>query len=84
MHFTHKNRGTCSTKVEFDMGEDHIIRNVSYQNGCSGNLQGISKLAEGMKAEDYIERCKNIKCGAKPTSCPAQLSEALEEAILQI
>lgn len=84
MHFTHQNKGTCSVRVEFDMDSDHIVHNVSYERGCNGNLQGISKLAEGMKAEDYIERCKGIKCGFKSTSCPDQLAEALEEAILAV
>ena len=26
-----------------------------------------------------IERLKDIKCGAKPTSCPAQLAKSLQE-----
>lgn len=84
MHFIHSNKGTCSTSVEFDMDSDHIIHNVAYHNGCNGNLQGISHLAEGMKAEEYISRCKGIKCGFKSTSCPDQFAEALEEAIQKI
>ena len=34
-----------------------------------------------MKAEDVIERFRGTRCGFKSTSCPAQLSYALEEAL---
>ena len=33
------------------------------------------------KVEDCIARCKDIKCGHKPTSRPAQLALALEQAL---
>ena len=49
--------------------------------GCNGNLQGISSLVRGMKAADAIERMRGIRCGFKPTSCPDQLSIALEKAL---
>ena len=51
------------------------------EGGCSGNLQGISRLVKGMKATDAIERMKGISCGGKPTSCPDQLAKGLEEAL---
>jgi uncharacterized protein (TIGR03905 family) len=80
----YKTKGTCSTQIELELeGTEHIIRNVKFTNGCNGNLQGISKLVEGMKAEDAIDRLRGIKCGFKNTSCPDQLSYALEEAIKQ-
>jgi uncharacterized protein (TIGR03905 family) len=44
---------------------------------------GIAKLAEGMKAEEVIARCKGIPCGNRGTSCPDQLARALEAALLQ-
>ena len=34
-----------------------------------------------MKAADAIERMRGIRCGFKPTSCPDQLSIALEKAL---
>ena len=46
-----------------------------------GNLQGISRLVQGMPAEEAIRRLRGIRCGSKPTSCPDQLSFALEEAL---
>ena len=48
-----------------------------------GNLQGISRLVEGMKAEDAIARMRGIRCGFKNTSCPDQLAIALGEALAQ-
>ena len=41
---------------------------------------GVSRLIEGMKIEEAIKRLKGITCGHKLTSCPDQLSIALEEA----
>ena len=39
------------------------------------------QLVEGMDAEEVISRLKGIKCGFKNTSCPDQLSTALEEVL---
>ncbi len=58
--------------------EDGTLGEISFIGGCNGNLQGIGKLVKGMKPEDVISRLKGIKCGAKPTSCPDQLAQALE------
>ena len=80
MKNVYKTKGTCSRSIEFDL-DDGIVRNVKFNGGCSGNLQGISALVEGMKAEDVIAKCKNIMCGMKGTSCPDQLAKALEEAL---
>ena len=44
--------------------EDGIIRDVRIEGGCNGNLQGISRLVIGMKAEDAIERMKPERRGA--------------------
>lgn len=77
---TYKTSGTCSQLINFDL-EDGTVKNVSFIGGCNGNLQGIGKLVEGMKAEEVILRLKGIKCGMRPTSCPDQLAKALEVAI---
>ena len=61
--------------------DNGIIRSVSFTGGCNGNLQGISKLVEGMDAKEAIERLKGIRCGFKSTSCPDQLAQALETMI---
>ena len=99
MTHTFTPRGVCSRRMTVEL-EDGIIKDVRIEGGCSGNLQGISRLLVGMKATDAIkqmkgisrlvigmkatdaiERMKGISCGGKPTSCPDQLSKALEEAL---
>ena len=80
MTYTYQPKGVCSRQMTFDI-EDGLIRSVDIVGGCSGNLQGISRLVEGMKVEDAIQRMKGIKCGFKPTSCPDQLAIALSEAV---
>ncbi len=77
----YKTRGTCSTTITVDLAPDHTIKSVSFTGGCNGNLQGISHLVQGMKAEDVIERTAGIRCGFRPTSCPDQLSIALKQAL---
>ncbi len=80
MKHTYKTRGTCSTRISFELNEG-IVSDVKFTGGCNGNLKGISMLSEGMKAEDIIARVKGIKCGFKSTSCPDQLAVALENAM---
>ena len=81
MYFEYSPNGTCSKKIEFELSEDGIIKSVKFIGGCHGNLQGISALVTGMKAEDVIARCSGIRCGFKSTSCPDQLAKALKEAM---
>ncbi len=65
----------------FELDDENRIHNLRFNGGCNGNLQGIGKLCEGQNAEDVIGRVRGIRCGMKPTSCPDQLSRALEEAL---
>ena len=80
MKYTHKNKGTCSSKVQFDI-ESGKVHNVTFTNGCDGNLQAIAVLIEGMDAVEAVRRLKGLRCGLKSTSCPDQLSQAIEEAL---
>ncbi|HJD45767.1 MAG TPA: TIGR03905 family TSCPD domain-containing protein [Candidatus Mediterraneibacter norfolkensis] len=73
-------KGVCSKKINFDI-VDNKVRNVSFVGGCNGNLQGISRLIEGMDVDEAISRIEGIHCGFKSTSCPDQLSRALKEAV---
>ena len=75
----YKPQGVCSKLIQFDI-ENNIIRNVDFVGGCSGNLQGISRLVEGMDVDEAISRIEGIHCGYKSTSCPDQLAKALKEA----
>ena len=83
MTYSYRTHGTCSSEIIVDL-EDDVVRSVRIIGGCSGNLQGISSLVRGMKAEEVIAKLKGIRCGTKPTSCPDQIAAALEQArILQ-
>ncbi len=81
MRYIHKNIGTCSRSVSFDIDENERIHNVEFVGGCNGNLKGIAALCEGCKAQEVAERLYGIQCGFKQTSCPDQLSRAIVEAL---
>lgn len=74
----YKTFGTCSREIDFDVVDNKLV-NVSFKGGCNGNLQGISKLVEGMDIDEVIKRTEGILCGARPTSCPDQLATALKQ-----
>lgn len=69
-------QGVCSKQIIIDV-EDGIVNDVKFVGGCSGNTQGVGALAKGMKVEDVVTRLQGIRCGARPTSCPDQLTKAL-------
>jgi uncharacterized protein (TIGR03905 family) len=72
--------GVCSKEITYRI-ENNVVRDVVFTSGCPGNLQGISRLVEGMEVREVIRRLKGITCGQKDTSCPDQLAHALEEAL---
>ena len=80
MTITYRPKGVCSRLMRVEV-EDEIIRQVEVQGGCSGNLQGISRLLVGMPVQQAIERMEGVRCGGKPTSCPDQLAKALRQAL---
>ena len=72
--------GVCARGIDFEI-EGNTIKDVKFLGGCAGNTQGVAALIKGMDVNDAIARLKGIKCGAKGTSCPDQLSKALEEYV---
>lgn len=74
----YKTKDVCSTEIEFDI-DGNKLKNVRFSKGCSGNLQAISRLVEGMELEEAIEKLSGISCGGSYTSCPDQLATALKE-----
>ena len=78
MEYKYKTKGTCSREITLSL-EDGVIKSVSFKGGCNGNLQGISKMAEGLSADEVIKKLGGIKCGFKATSCPDQLALALKQ-----
>ena len=75
--YTYNTKNVCSKTINFDI-ENNIVKNVSFKNGCNGNLKWISSLVEGLDVDTVIEKLKGINCGQKGTSCPDQLANALE------
>lgn len=72
--------GVCSRQIDVEV-EDGVVKSVRFTGGCHGNTQGIAALVEGLRAETVIDRLKGIDCKGKGTSCPDQLTRALEQAI---
>ena len=75
--YEYKTKGTCSTKIRFDIRENKV-RDLSFENGCDGNLKALSILAEGMERDELIAKLKGIRCGTRGTSCADQAAQALE------
>ena len=82
--FSFPNSGTCSKQTNFVLNDDHTIESMEVIGGCNGNLKGICKLLQGMKAEDAIARMEGTTCGRKPTSCPDQIAQALKGALAEL
>lgn len=79
--YTYQPKGVCSRQITVEIDDNGVIADVQFVGGCSGNTQGVAALAIGQKADDIIPKIKNIRCGAKATSCPAQLAIALKHAL---
>lgn len=80
MNYSYKTQGVCASKIEFEVN-DGIVDNIHFIGGCSGNTQGVAKLANGRKVEEVIALIDGIRCGFKTTSCPDQLAQALKETL---
>ena len=75
--YRYKTFGTCSQEILVELDGD-TIKSVQFIGGCTGNTQGVAKLAVGRKVDDVIALLKGIQC-RNGTSCPDQLARALEE-----
>ncbi len=78
MKYEYFPEGVCSVKMIFDI-EEEIIKSLQIIGGCPGNTVGVSKLVEGKTLDEVIKLLKGIPCREKGTSCPDQVSKALEE-----
>ena len=79
MRYSYGTKGVCSREVSFDM-EDGVVTNVAFVGGCNGNLKAISKLVDGMTADEIVGKLLGNTCGMKGTSCADQFAKALLEA----
>lgn len=80
MTYNYEPKGVCPSNISFDFEDGHV-KNVSFTGGCQGNLIGLSKLTEGKTPDEIISILRGITCGRKPSSCPDQLTYAVEQAI---
>ncbi|MEA4999146.1 MAG: TIGR03905 family TSCPD domain-containing protein [Candidatus Limiplasma sp.] len=79
MHY--RTKGTCSTGIDLEI-EDGVITACSFTKGCSGNLTGLSRLVVGQNAATIMETLRGVVCQGA-TSCPDQLSRAIEAYLNQ-
>ncbi len=75
---TYKTRGTCSREITVVTEGENIV-SVKFFGGCNGNTQGVAALVAGMNIDEAIKKLKGINCNGRGTSCPDQLSKALEQ-----
>lgn len=75
--YVYNTKMTCSSQIKIEMDGD-VIRKVQFVGGCTGNTQGVARLAEGRNIDEVIALHKGIQCRGG-TSCPDQLARALEE-----
>lgn len=75
---TYQTKGSCARTITYTAKEGKIY-DIQFNGGCNGNLKMLSKLLEGMDAEEIVKKCGGNLCGAKNTSCADQLAKALSE-----
>ena len=80
MKYSYTPEGVCSRLMTVEI-ENDIIKSCEIVGGCHGNLQGISRLVEGMETEEAIEKLRGIDCRGRGTSCPDQLANCIEQAL---
>lgn len=79
MKYNYKTQNTCSTEIELEL-EGNVVCNIVFTGGCNGNLKTIPILVDGWTVDEIEEKCKDITCGRRPTSCADQLACAVREA----
>ena len=73
--FTYLTSGTCSRQIIFEV-KDNKLYGLKFIGGCSGNLQGVSRLCEGRDIDEVAKMLEGVQC-RNSTSCPDQLSKAI-------
>lgn len=74
---SYRTSGTCCREIIFVVDDNDVLSSVKFVNGCSGNTQGISRLAVGRPIDEVIAKLEGIQCRSG-TSCPDQLAKALK------
>lgn len=72
--------GVCAKKIDVNVDvENKTVEGVSFNGGCNGNHQGISRLICGQNIDEVATKLEGVRCGGRGTSCPDQLSCALKK-----
>ena len=59
--YSYKTSGTCSQQINYDI-VDGKVHNVTFVNGCPGNLKAIGILVEGLPVEEVAAKLRGIHC----------------------
>ena len=78
--FSYTPRGVCSAQIDFEI-DDGKVHNIHFTRGCSGNTQGVARLAEGRDAKEVVAILSGTDCNGRGTSCPDQLAKAISCAL---
>lgn len=78
--YTYHPERVCARSINFDLDENGIVTNVSFEGGCDGNLKAISKVAEGQSVETLAQWFEGNDCRGRGTSCVDQLMKGLRKA----
>lgn len=81
MNMHYKTKGTCSSAIDLEI-EDGKITACKFTGGCRGNTNGLARMVVGQDARDVMTRLRGIPCQGG-TSCPDQLSRAIEQYLRQ-
>lgn len=76
--FTYKTRGTCSSAIELEIDGNNKITHCRFIQGCKGNTAGLAAMVIGRDADEVRDKLRGIPCRGN-TSCPDQLSHAIDE-----
>lgn len=76
-HFTPTR--VCSRRIDIELDGD-TVEYVSFEGGCKGNLQAVSKLIQGKTIDEVAAILEGLECGNRKTSCADQLVKGLREA----
>lgn len=78
MKYTYMPTGVCSMQMIFEI-DGNVVKNLKIIGGCPGNTLGVSRLVENKTIDEIIQMLKGIPCGSRGTSCPDQISIALQQ-----
>ena len=78
MKYVYNTTGTCTKQFGIEIENGKLVH-LESAGGCPGNLIGMAALVQDMEIDEIIKRLEGIKCGARPTSCPDQLAQALKQ-----